>query len=251
MGSRRSRSSRSIDSLEKFDPIYGSDRFDVDNADGFIDSDTFGEDGKRSLSSRFQRWREQRRKTSLDQRFTDSYGAEPVAEDSGPRAAVYEGVMGRSQRRSQRMQSHQGSSVSRSHPGAPSQLAGFFSKPKAIISLSVCCFLIFSICFLYSPVRTYYQQVREHDRLQAEYTAILDRNDAIQQQIDVLSTDSGVQDRARSEYGWVEAGENSLSVAGLDLEETAPDISGNILSNSVRPPTTWYSPFLDPLFGVT
>ena len=46
-------------------------------------------------------------------------------------------------------------------------------------------------------------------------------------------------------------GEETANVRGLDLDEDqASSFRANITPGSVEAPETWYSPFLDALFGV-
>lgn len=118
----------------------------------------------------------------------------------------------------------------------------------ASLVVSVC--LVFSCAFLYGPAQQYYQEVRERDRLQAEYTAVQQRNDALQDEVDTLSTNEGVEDRAHEEFGWVKSDETAGSVTGIDVEKES-DFRANIVPDSIDPPDTWYSGILDPLFGVS
>lgn len=92
--------------------------------------------------------------------------------------------------------------------------------------------------------------MRECDRLQAEYEAIENRNAAIQEEIDALATDEGLEDRAREELGWSKTGEHAVTVYGLGDGEGETAFSANIVAGSVEAPETWYSRWLDPLFGV-
>lgn len=111
--------------------------------------------------------------------------------------------------------------------------------------------LALSCWFLYTPAQQYYQSVRERDRLQAEYTAINQRNALLQMEVDALETDAGLEDRARGEFGWVKEGEQTANVRGLaETENSSSNFTANIVPGSVEVPETWYSPMLDALFGV-
>ena len=103
--------------------------------------------------------------------------------------------------------------------------------------------------FLYPTARTYYQAAREHDRLQAELTAVIQRNAKMAQKIDVLQTDEGIIQEAREQLGWVERGEYAVIVYGTG-KEPEPDVDADIVSGTIKPPVTWYSPVLDIIFGV-
>ena len=84
----------------------------------------------------------------------------------------------------------------------------------AAAGLAVVACLAVGCVMLYGPAQQYYQEIRERDRLQAEYAAIEQRNSAIQNEVDSLSTSSGVEDRAREEFGWVKEGESMATGHG-------------------------------------
>ena len=68
--------------------------------------------------------------------------------------------------------------------------------------------------------------------------------------MDSLSTEAGIEDRARKEFGWVKEGENAANVYGLDTYEDESTYNKAVTPGSVEAPDTWYSPVLDILFGV-
>ena len=100
--------------------------------------------------------------------------------------------------------------------------------------------------FLYGPAQQLYQDIRERDRLAAEYEAVTERNAAIEASVDALSTEAGIEDAARTQLGC----EHAVSVSGLDEKDEASEFRGNIVSEDITAPDTWYSDLLDPLFGV-
>lgn len=201
------------------------------------------------LSEKLAASKRARAKDKAERRFTQQYGGsdagKAAAEAAGPRAAVYKGEMGSKHKRAAQMQ-NTGESA-RSARGASAKKSRAF-HPALLASAAVAACLLFGCVFLYGPAKTYYQEVRECDRLEAEYAALQQRNDAIQDEVDALSTDAGIEDKARSEFGWVKEGENAVSVSGLDVEEES-NFTANIVPGSVEAPDTWYS-FLDPIFGV-
>lgn len=190
-------------------------------------------------------------KGKADRKYARQYGAADAAGASdaaaGPRAAVYKTEMGTQHKRAARMQGSSSSHDRATSSGKASPKRGRFSV-GAIASLAVAACLVFSCAFLYAPAQQYYQELRERDRLQAEYDAVQQRNDAIQDEVDYLSTAAGVEDRARREYGWVKKNESAGAVVGLDVEEEST-FRANIVPGSIKAPETWYS-FLDPFFGV-
>lgn len=109
-----------------------------------------------------------------------------------------------------------------------------------------------AFAFVYPAAKDSYVAMRAQAQLQAEYDALLERNQTIQANVDRLSTDEGIEDRAREEFGWVKSGENAVNVYGLSEEEgdSSSSLSADVTAGSVPAPQTWYSSVLDPLFGV-
>ena len=205
--------------------------------------------------------RRARNKYRADKMFAKSYGDSSSAGSSSeqaegaPRAALYKGEMGKSQRKSSRMQkaSKAGS------PNVKFDPRGWFSSlrlkgfPVKTVTAVLCVVLAF--VFLYTPAQQYYQSMRERDRLAAEYAAIEQRNDALQSQNMALASDAGMEDAVRQKYGYVKPGEQSAKVSGLSDATTDPTrdsagIEASVLSSSVKAPEEWYTPYLDAFFGV-
>ena len=172
-----------------------------------------------------------------------------------PRAAVYKGKMGSTHRKSARMQrsSEAGPVSAKINP------AGWFSNipvsPRVLkVATAVLCVALTAI-FLYVPAQHYYQAQREHDKLQAEYAVVEQRNGVLDFENDSLASDAGMEDAVRQKYGYVVAGEQTAVVTGLSDETLenlhgASDVEANVLSSSVKAPEEWYTPLLDTFFGV-
>ena len=210
------------------------------------------------LADKWGKFKRSAAKDKADRKFAKQYGGADAAAGSagaagagdaaaGPRAAVYKTEMGSQHRRAARMQGAPSERGVGSSSGRTSSKRRRFST-GAIASLAVTACLVFSCAFLYAPAQQYYQELRERDRLQAEYDAVQQRNDVIQDEVDYLSTAAGVEDRARSEYGWVKKDESAGAVSGLEVEDEST-FRANIVPGSIEAPDTWYS-FLDPIFGV-
>lgn len=167
--------------------------------------------------------------------------------EGGPRAAVYKGKMGSSQKKASSMQSKSSPLVS-SKGFSPKRTfeVPSFSKKITIPAFTLVIVALFAFA-LYPPAQQYYTQMREVERLSAEYAAIEARNQAIQDNIDALQTDEGIEDKAHSEFGYVKQNEKTASVAGIDVEEKS-DFAANIVPGSIPAPQTWYSGFLDAFF---
>ena len=193
-----------------------------------------------------------RRRAKAKARAKQFGGQAPESDDS-PRAAVYKGQMGASQRRAQRMQADE-AAPSRNRRRArfsKDTLMGAMGSRTFMIGAAVAACLVMSTVFLYPTAQRYYCSVRDHDKLVIEYDALVDRNQELQFDVDSLQTDAGVEQRAHEQLGWVKKGEESANVRGLNLEETqqGSTITPNISSDSVQAPDTWYSPLLDLVFG--
>ena len=239
-------------------PAPADESFDWDDWDDLDQADDFDEEEEEEASrgSRREERKRARAKSKAERAYKKRYGkqeaaaAEASAAEGAPRAAVYKGEMGRTQRKSMRMQDPAASEPSARRARATAKSP----HSRLAISLTVAACLVFSCAFLYPTARQYYQQMRENDQLEAEYAALLERNETIEDEIAVLETDSGVEQAAREELGWVMDGETSAVVEGLDDEDADEEddssVQANIVSGSVEMPETWYSPVLDLVFGV-
>lgn len=205
------------------------------------------------LRSRSADRRRERTKERADRAYFRQYEAGKASDAAagGPRAAVYKGEMGSTHKRSSRMQQQgtPGSSRSGRAPSAPKSAAPFFSRPwfMGLVATALC--TVFAVVTLYGPAQQLYADIREKDRLNAEYAAVVERNEAIDAQVQALGTDEGIEDMARTQLGWVRKGEHAVSVSGLEPTDIS-EFRGNIVSEDIPLPDTWYSGILDPLFGI-
>lgn len=202
--------------------------------------------------SKFSEIRKNVAKNKAEKQFSRQFASDPSeASQSGPRAAVYKTEMGRQHKKSSKMQS-----------GADTGITGFFSRfsfvgfdirrsPKLIGTTMVVVCLALSCVFLYPTAQQFYTTQRDYDQVQAEYAALESRNNDIQAQVDLLSSEMGIEDRAREEFGWVKEGENAVTVHGLesDPQETTT-YKKSIPAGSVEAPSSWYTSVLDAVFGV-
>ena len=207
-------------------------------------------------SSRFEALKQAKRaraKSKAERAFEKQFaGTEPSADPSqaGPRAAVYKGEMGAKQRKATRMQTTSSQTKSKRATGAVSSESRT-RRPKMVASCIVAACLALSCLFLYPTAQQYYQALRERDRLAAEYAALVERNSAIEGDVNALQTAPGIENQARDQLGWVKKGEQTAKVVGLEAtERDNPAFRANVVSDSVKAPETWYSPFLDVVFGV-
>lgn len=240
------RSSRVSADLEaRFGGAADEDEFDVEEANRKLNPIS-------RLKMRMDKSKRSAAKAKAGKEFARRYGESgPSDASAGPRAAVYKGEMGSQHKRATRMQGDSGASQgSNSSMKASRPKRKIVSSRWFIASCGIAACLAFCCMFLYTPAQQYYQEMRERDRLELEYQAIVERNDQLEQSVNYLSTDAGVEDQARADFGWIREGERAVSVSGLTVEEDI-NFTANILSSDIKPPHTWYSDFLDPIFGVS
>ncbi len=117
-------------------------------------------------------------------------------------------------------------------------VGGFYASHKLLcIAVGV---LVAAALLLYGPTATYYRAWRAGLDLQAQYDALAQSNDQIQQQNDALLTREGIEEEARRR-GYVGAGETGVVVEGL------PDDSAS--SSDATPEYPWYVGVGDVIFG--
>lgn len=210
------------------------------------------------MMEKARRAKRSRDKERAGKKFASQYGGDSSstgAASAGPRAAVYKAEMGSQHKRAARMQGEGAPRATDQAPGLreasakESGLPSFVSSKPFMVLCGVAVCLAFCCAFLYTPARQYYQEMRERDRLALEYEAVQQRNGNLEDSVAYLSTDEGVEDQAREEFGWVKEGERAVSVSGVEVEEES-NFTANVLSSDIEPPDTWYSGILDPLFGV-
>lgn len=210
-----------------------------------------------SAADRMRKRKRERTKARADKAFDRQFESRPSdASQNGPRAALYKGEMGASQKRATRMQrSSSGNSMQAGFARSRGKQGGEPSEKrsrKAVICLVAVALAAFVSVSLYEPAQHYYHSVREHDRLQAELAAVDARNAELEDAVAYLQTDTGIEQSARDQLGWVRENEHSVYVQGIESAGTTnstASTAGSIVPGSVAAPETWYSPILDAIFG--
>ncbi len=194
------------------------------------------------------------RSAKAEREFDRTVGARERAaaqreQAQGSRAAVYDMRMGATHRKSARMAEEEG--AKRRGASLP------FSFGRSISAWGMRCVAcaaaaVLAVVMLYPSCQNLYNETRSLQQLEAEYDALQDYNSKVQAQVDYLSSDEGIEDYARSELGWVRPDEHVVTVEGVTSTEDSTH-SGQrlyaITSGSIKAPDTWYSGFLDVLFG--
>ncbi|WP_251231398.1 septum formation initiator family protein [Adlercreutzia aquisgranensis] len=219
--------------------------------------DDYEEDVRRDEEASGRSKREERkrakRKEQADRKFDRQFGSdEPATGAGGPRAAVYKGEMGTKQRKATRMQRSGANESARTLSSSASKEHAGVGVVRGLRNVLLGVGLLVALgVFLYEPAQQYYQALREHDRLEAEYASVEARHGRLQTDLADLQTDSGLEARAHQQLGWVKKGEQTANVRGLDVDITENSLlQANIDPADIELPQTWYSPILDPLFGV-
>ena len=183
-------------------------------------------------------------KTTVSQEFATHTGAAAKSLGSvlgrGSRAAS-----GRTSRRAERPERHNATARVEAAQHAKDAVAakagavgGFYASHK-LLCIAVGA-LVAAVLLLYGPAATYYRAWRAGLDLQAQYDALAQSNDQIQQQNDALLTRKGIEEEARRR-GYVGAGETGVVVEGL------PDDSAS--SSDATPEYPWYVGVGDVIFG--
>ena len=202
--------------------------------------------------------RRKKAKARAEKQYERQYASAPKAEEAAegaPRAALYKGKMGSSQRKSTRMQraSQAGPVSAKLNPAGWFSHLNLSSRTAKLVTAAICA--VFVCAFLYTPMQQYYQAVRDNARLEAEYAAVSSRNTALDEHNDSLASDAGLEDAVRQKYGYIVAGEQTAIVTGLSDEvelskKENAQVEANILASSIKAPEEWYTPILDAVFGV-
>lgn len=189
-------------------------------------------------------------KTTVSQEFATHTGA--AAKSLGsvlgrgrPAASDRPAAAARTSRRAERPERHNATARVEAARQAKDAVAakagavgGFYASHKLLcIVVGV---LVAAAVLLYGPAATYYRAWRAGLDLQAQYDALAQSNDQIQQQNDALLTREGIEEEARRR-GYVGAGETGVVVEGL------PDDSAS--SSDATPEYPWYVGVGDVIFG--
>ena len=203
--------------------------------------------------SRGEQKKRDKKSARASRQFLNQFGSSDTpTSESGTRAAVYKGEMGKQHKRAVLQQESPQDSRKSSRGGVSHGGAQTMVVRLAIGFVGTIVVLVMVGAYLYPAAQQYYIEMRNHDRLQVEYETVVARNEAIQQDVDHLRTDEGIEDAARTDLGWVSEGENAVIIQGLPEDTdsgSGTEVHAQVPSSSIEAPETWYSKFLDPFFG--
>ena len=221
-------------------------------------SEAKGKSGKSRLTSFLGNKREKsaekkrrKAKAKANRKFDKAYGGAENASSaqSGPRAAVYAAKMGTKHKKSAKMQVKEAKDMATRSASFVSNKLATAAIPKfvsrSIITLMVCAIFGFG---LYGPAQQYYVQMRETDRLQAEFIEVAERTNNLADSIESLQTQEGIEDKAHADLGYVKSGEKTATVKGIASINLLDLPTSNVAPGSIPAPDTWYSGVLDVIF---
>lgn len=198
----------------------------------------------------------QKAKAKANKKFDKAYGGSSnvaTTEQTGPRAALYSTKMGTKHKKSAKMQIKDARDMATHSVGLIGDKLSNFQIPqipkyasRLLITLGVIAIFGFG---LYGPAQQYYIQMRETDRLQAEFIEVAQRTNNLADSIDSLHTKEGIEDKAHKDLGYVKSGEKSATVKGIAEINLRGLPTSNVAPGSIPAPDTWYSGALDVIFG--
>jgi hypothetical protein len=118
-----------------------------------------------------------------------------------------------------------------------------------IVATGLILVLVIGGLILYPVARDLYCSERAKARVDTEREAIVDRNEAVQDQIDSIQTPEGIEDRAREQFGWVRDGEEAVNITGLQASDSSTILPDAIAPGSILPYSDWWTQALDAFFG--
>ncbi len=164
------------------------------------------------------------------------------------RPALYQMQMGKTQKRSTRMQ-QEASATRKTHSARKES-----RRPKwHMRACIVACAILFCGSMLYQPIANLYNETRSLQQLEAEYDALQANNVQVRANLDYLATDEGLEEYAHNELGWIRNDEHTARVADVAQPDQSSQqvkrVVTTIPEGSIETPDTWYSPVLDIVFG--
>ncbi len=170
-------------------------------------------------------------------------------QEQSSRPALYQMQMGKTQKRSTRMQREHATSA---HSQRSSRKEARHPWWQRRICIALCA-VVFCGFMLYQPIANLYNETRSLQQLEAEYDALQANNVQVRANLDHLATDEGLEEYAHNELGWIRADEHTARVADVaQPDQSAQQVKRvvtTIPEGSIETPDTWYSPVLDVVFG--
>lgn len=170
-------------------------------------------------------------------------------QEQSSRPALYQMQMGKTQKRSTRMQREGANPTRTQKPSRKEARRPWWQRP---INIALCA-LLFCGFMLYQPIANLYNETRSLQQLEAEYDALQANNVQVRANLDHLATDEGLEEYAHNELGWIRADEHTARVADVAQPDQSTQqvkrVVTTIPEGSIETPDTWYSPVLDVVFG--
>ncbi len=216
-------------------------------------ADTSREDGSAAAArytNRKKKSRRQKRKEERERKAAIEANKKPLLESMDSATSRSGRKASEKANSSQRKIVHSFARTAKTSMSAADSIARRASRSIKLKGVAVVAILILVAGgILYPAAREYYVSVRNLDRANIYLAQLQERNDQLQENIDALSTDAGIENYARAQYGWVKNGEEAVSVIGLPTNSQTTTLSTAATSN-IKENKSAITAFLDAIFFV-
>jgi cell division protein FtsB len=169
---------------------------------------------------------------------------------------VYKGALGRKSKKAVKMQSNGSNDLSKIKTSRFRFNFGISSAIEKVLSINIfakcAIYLVMSVAlicvFCYQPAKICYTQFRNTEKAEAELSLVQARNEQLNQNVEALKTNEGIEDKAKSDYGYVSKGDGVARVSGLNVDNSS-NLPDYVDSNKVCASNTAASSILDAIFG--
>lgn len=121
--------------------------------------------------------------------------------------------------------------------------------PHWVTPVAIAALIIVAAWSFYPVARVQYQEQRDKAKLEAELSALKDRNSKLRADVERLKTPEGVEEAARESLGYVKQGEDLYVVLDGTEKEATPTTQPDTAPVSQDVSTGW-GRLLDMVFGV-
>ena len=129
-----------------------------------------------------------------------------------------------------------------------SKLLAFFASKTFRFAIVPVLVIAFAAVIIYPSAKSYYIADRDKQLVEAEYALVQERNQELQDEIDTLKTDEGIENQARAQYGYSYEDENSVVVEGID--NSALELPDQVSASDVKLEENAWTQFCDMIFGL-
>ena len=235
---------------DKQEDTYSDEQDGINNSEN---PDTSGEEGSAAAArytNRKKKSRRQKRKEERERRAAIEANKKPLFETMDSANSRSGRKASEKANTSQRKIIHSFAGKTASTVSAADSIAKRASRSIKLKGVAVVLLLVLVAAgILYPAAREYYVSVRNLDKANIYLAQLQERNDQLQNNIDALSTDDGIENYARAQYGWVKNGEEAVSVIGLPTNSQTTTLS-TASTRSIQEDKSAFTALLDAIFFV-